>query len=98
MEILNATQLKMVAGGNANSGYSPDCAGGTTKQGRQGSSGNNGSNFFGPSNEVRDIARCHPEVRDCLNGVLGGMVSGSVGGPGSAIAGAIGGGIGSCFN
>lgn len=98
MEILNVEQLKWVAGGNANSGYSPDHAGASARQSKNGSSSNNSRNIFGPSNEVVDIAKSHPEIRNCLNGIMGGMVAGSAGGPGTAVAGAIGGGIGTCFN
>lgn len=98
MELLNKAQLKMVADRNANSGYSPDYAGASSRQSQHGSSSNDSRNIFGPSNEVVDIAKSHPEIRDCLNGIMGGMIGGSVGGPGSAVASAIGGGIGTCFN
>lgn len=44
MEILNATQLEKVAGANANSGYSPDCAGGSSRGSHSGGGGSGRSN------------------------------------------------------
>lgn len=96
MKLLNYRQLILVSG--ASGAYDPAYAGASAHASQNGNYSGGSRNIFGPSNGVIQVVAAHPEISDCLNGILGGMVSGSIGDAGPAVASAIGGGIGSCFN
>ncbi|WP_312053986.1 hypothetical protein [Pantoea brenneri] len=96
MEMLNKMQSTFIAG--ASGDYDPAYAGAGARTSQHGSSSGSHHNMSVPDNGVFQLVAAHPELKDCLNGILGGMVAGSVGGAGTAVASAIGGGIGSCNN
>lgn len=85
MEILNATQLEKVAGANANSGYSPDCAGGSSRGSHSGGGGGHNG---------RDI---YAGTDDCFIGIGLGALSGLFGGPGAALLGVVSNGYNACI-
>lgn len=90
MEFLNKAHLKFVAGANANSGYSPDCAGGGSKSSHSNGSSRNGGGFNPFGNNY---------LETCNNGIIGGMVAGSLGGVAGLAVGLAGGAIaGGCFS
>jgi len=88
MEFLNKAHLKIVAGANANSGYSPDCAGGTSKNSHSSShSSNNGGSGF-------DL---YAGTDDCMRAIGFGVLGGFFGGPGAALLGVVSNGYNACI-
>lgn len=90
MQLLNEEQLKWVAGGNANSGYSPDCAGGSSKSSRSSNSSNSNSNGGGSFDP-------YAGTDDCVRAIGFGALSGFFGGPGSALLGVLSNGYNACI-
>lgn len=89
MELLNKAQLTMVFGGNANSGYSPDYAGATSKSSHSSSSASSASNNgrFDP----------YAGTDDCVIAIGLGALSGLFGGPGAAMLGVVTNGYNACI-
>lgn len=87
MDILKKEQLKNVAGANANSGYSPDNAGGSSR-----SSHSNGNSSNGGGNYSQ-----YAGTDDCVRAIGLGALSGFFGGPGAALLGVVSGGYNACI-